>query len=139
MTVSEKMIEAATRADAEFAGRTFDGLSGHEKTRYRERAKLMLEASIGVGAAKVKPLEWEQIMSPREDGPAEPTGDIEAITMIGEYSVCFDTDEGVTDIPWCCWSPVENIGHFYDFDAAKDAAQADYEARILGALEPTHG
>ena len=47
MSVSEKMIEAAARADAEFAGRTFDGLSGHEKTRYRERAALMLAAAMG--------------------------------------------------------------------------------------------
>lgn len=50
MTVSEKMIEAAARADAQFAGRTFDGLSGQEKTRYRQRAALMLAAAMEVEA-----------------------------------------------------------------------------------------
>ena len=82
----------------------------------------------------VKPLEWEAIVSPREDDQPDATGDIEANTMIGEYSVCLDEDDAVSDAPWCCWSPVECIGHFADFDDAKAAAQADYEARIRSAL-----
>ncbi|WP_165909302.1 DUF551 domain-containing protein, partial [Shinella sp. JR1-6] len=83
---------------------------------------------------KVKALEWEDLLSQREDGPAEPTGDIEAATIIGEYSVCLDEDEGVLETPWCAWSPVENIGHFESLEAAKAAAQQDYETRILSAL-----
>lgn len=43
---SEEQIEAAARADAEYAGRTFDALSSADKTRFRERAKLMLEAAL---------------------------------------------------------------------------------------------
>ena len=102
---------------------------------------LHLEAALtaayaAMPAGVVKPLEWHAITSPREDGPPEPTGDIEANTMIGEYSVCFDEDEAVAGTPWCCWSPVECVGHFADFEAAKSAAQADYSARIMSALEP---
>jgi hypothetical protein len=85
----------------------------------------------------VKPLEWSELTSPREDGPAEPTGDIEAITLIGEFSVCFDDDEAVASTPWCCWGPHANIGHFADFDEAKAAAQADYAASIISALDPS--
>lgn len=43
--VTEKMIEAAARADAAHAGRTFDALSGADKKRFLERAQLMLEAA----------------------------------------------------------------------------------------------
>ena len=86
------------------------------------------------GEVKIKPLEWTGLLSPREDGPAEPTGDIEAATLIGEYSVCLDEDEGVSETPWCAWSPVENIGHFESLEAAKAAAQSDYETRIRSAL-----
>ena len=50
---SEKKIEAAARADAEYAGRTFDALSSAEKTRFRERAKLMLEAALSTDAEPV--------------------------------------------------------------------------------------
>lgn len=84
--------------------------------------------------AVVKPLEWRDLTSPREDGPSEPTGDVEAYTMIGEYSVCFDDDEDMMHAPWCCWSPNECVGHFADFDEAKAAAEADYRTRILSAL-----
>ena len=92
--------------------------------------------SASPAGVKPKPLEWEPILSPREDGPSEATGDIEANTMIGEYSVCFDEDEAMSDTPWCCWSPVECIGHFADFEAAKSSAFADYSARIMSATEP---
>lgn len=95
-----------------------------------------LEAQLAE-RVKVKKLGWEELTSPREDGPAELTGDLEATTMIGEYSVCFDSDEEVADTPWCCWGPIENIGHFADMDAAKAAAQADFERRTLSVLEAT--
>jgi hypothetical protein len=86
------------------------------------------------GGVVVKGLEWREITSPREDGPAEPTGDVEANTMIGEYSVCFDSDEDVADSPWCAWAPDECIGHFADPAEARAAAQTDFEARILSTL-----
>lgn len=100
-----------------------------------EYAVIPLYAAPQPAAVKVKPLEWVEITSPREDGAPEATSDVEACTMIGEYSVCFDEDEAVSDTPWCCWSPVECIGHFDNFEAAKAAAQSDYEKRILSALE----
>ena len=87
---------------------------------------------------EVKPLEWQELASPREDGPQEPTGDIEAVTMIGEYSVCVDDDavaDGGPDWRWCVWSPVENLGHFGDLAEAQAAAQAHYRARILSAIQ----
>lgn len=51
--VNKKMIEAAARADAAFAGRTFDALSGADKKRFLERAKLMLEAALSTDADPV--------------------------------------------------------------------------------------
>lgn len=81
----------------------------------------------------VKPLEWRECTSQREDGPPEPIGEWEAPTLIGEYSVTFDPDEDVKDYPWCAFGP-ESIGHFADPDEAKSEAQADYETRIRSAL-----
>jgi hypothetical protein len=46
MMVSEAMIEASARADAAYAGRTFDALASADKVRFTERAKLMLEAAL---------------------------------------------------------------------------------------------
>lgn len=88
-------------------------------------------------SATVKPLEWREITSPREDGPSEPTGDVEADTLIGCYSVVIDEqaeEEGGADWKWCAWTPFGSLGHFGNLDEAKAEAQADYEARIMSAL-----
>lgn len=78
----------------------------------------------------VKALDWYELTSPREDGPAEPTGDWEASCGFGEYSVCFEQDEEMAETPWCAWSPDRNIGNFSSLEKAKAAAQTDYEDRI---------
>ena len=103
----------------------------------RKQIRAALTAALSIRQGGVKALEWVNVTSPREDGPAEPTGDIEAATMIGEYSICLDDDEGVAETPWCCWGPNENIGHFGDLNEAKAAAQADFNTRILSALTST--
>jgi hypothetical protein len=89
-------------------------------------------------AIAVMPLEWDDLTNAREDGPAEPTGDIEALTMIGEYSICYDAaavEDSGDDWAWCLWSPIENLGHFGTIEAAKLVAQADYETHIRSAIE----
>lgn len=48
--VSQEMVEAAARADASYAGRTFDALASSDKVRFTERAKLMLEAALAASS-----------------------------------------------------------------------------------------
>lgn len=85
---------------------------------------------------RIKPLEWVEGRNPREDGPSEPTGDWEADSPFGAYSVDFDDDDWMADHPWCCWTPTDSLGHFPEVGEAKAAAQADYESRIRSALLP---
>lgn len=74
-----------------------------------------------MSGAKVKPLEWEMFWK-QDEGRRET-----AKTVLGEtYHV---SSEG-----W--WFPLWNLNECDGIDAAKAAAQADYEARILSALEP---
>jgi ribosomal protein L37AE/L43A len=87
---------------------------------------------------RVRELEWHEETSAREDGPREPTGDWSAATPIGEYSVVIDEgaiEDAGPDWTYCAWSPDENLGHFGTLAEAKAAAQQDYSARILSALE----
>lgn len=100
-------------------------------------AELEAEVERLRAAPKVKPLEWREVTSPREDGPPEPTGEVEADTLIGCYSISIDgaaVDEGGVGWKWSAWTPFDSLGHFGDLDEAKSAAQADYEARVLSAL-----
>lgn len=62
------------------------------------------------GSVTVKKLDWDEVNSPREDGPSEPTGDLEAGSPIGTYSIVIDADEDVALSPWCVWAPDENLG-----------------------------
>ena len=83
---------------------------------------------------EVKALEWQEITSPRE------VGDIEADTAVGVYSIAIDDaaiEESGPDWKWDAWTPHENLGHFGDLEAAKAAAQADFDARIRSALAPS--
>ena len=97
----------------------------------------MSEISTKLEAAglRVTPLEWEESLSPREDGPAEPTGGWTAYCYFGEYSVDFDSDDEMAAYPWCVWAPDGSLGHFAEVDEAQAAAEADYTSRILAALE----
>ncbi|WP_368649656.1 hypothetical protein [Brucella intermedia] len=69
----------------------------------------------------VKKLEWENSA---------------AQTQFGEYTIVFDEDEEMHETPYCAFSPNDNIGHYENEEAAKAAAQADYEARVMSAIEP---
>lgn len=80
---------------------------------------------------KVKALEWEERTSPREDGPAETTGDWTGIGILGAgYGVYIFEDH--YEVTREDGEFVES--HLGDLDEAKAAAQADYEKRILSAL-----
>ncbi len=80
------------------------------------------------GAVKVKPLEWKD----------ERNCECSAETVIGTYEVGFDDGwwaqlEG--GVKWD-WNPPYDPRSYEGPSAAKAAAQADYERRILAALEP---
>ncbi|QRG06148.1 hypothetical protein EZH22_24695 [Xanthobacter dioxanivorans] len=78
------------------------------------------------GAVKVKALEWVKCHA-----------GYSAEVPFGEYGCDLDQDEEVALYPWICSSPEDILGHCETLDEAKAAAQADYERRILAALEPT--
>lgn len=125
MIITDEMVITARKAYMRHEGDAVSAL----------RAALTAALATVPGESGVKELEWYELTSPREDGPAEPTGDWEASTLIGEYSVTIDTDDDVKDYPWCAWG-VESIGHFATCDEARTAAQADFERRIRSALQP---
>jgi len=87
---------------------------------------------------EIKPLEWEEVTSQREDGPPEPIGEYVASTPFGSYYI--DMYFGSDSYGWSANFEASYVeGSDKDNpDAAKDAAQRDYEARILSALLPTH-
>lgn len=123
---SEKQIEAA----AIVIDQAPDGCNAYDIASKALAAAEQAEPAPAArsGAVKVKPLEW-----------AESThGIFIAKTPVGAYEVGFDDgwwaqlDSAST---WE-WEP-ENDPRSYDGPfAAKDAAQADFESRILAALEP---
>ena len=93
---------------------------------------------------RVKPLVWEDY--PADDGPVIS----KAVTLYGTYFIVDDTDDfsglylelvSHDDARWwqhvrsTCEILMEKI-HDDDLLPIKAAAQADYEARILAALEP---
>jgi hypothetical protein len=75
--------------------------------------------------AVVKPLEWDEDTSPREDGPSDAAGDWSVWTFLGELAVNFDTDEEMAQTPYCAWTVDGSLGHFGTLDEAKAAVQAD--------------
>lgn len=83
---------------------------------------------------KVKPLVWDALETDRGDGSHEPTGDWEAVTPFTVYSINmgFASDSYIWDV---YTGEADHVGCYDDPDTAKAAAQADYEARILSALE----
>ena len=91
-----------------------------------EEAASMLRAMKG--RVRVKPLEWRSIGRDRV-----------AKTMIGEYVVSLDVFQvGGTAYLWVA-GQVDGDDHHSEhknMQAAKAAAQADYAARILAALDP---
>ena len=93
-------------------------------------------ASLPVQGVQVKELQWRELTSPREDGHGEPNGDWEAQTPFGFYEI--EMVEGPGIVVWGLTFGIEEEyigGDHASPDAAKVAAQSDYETRILGALE----
>jgi hypothetical protein len=70
---------------------------------------------------KVKPLEWTQ----------EDNGDVIAESVAGWYHI------GLPHETWSLTTPQGDVLSFDGLEAAKAAAQADYEARIRAALAPS--
>jgi len=83
---------------------------------------------------RVKPLEWEETFQDRGDGSSELSG-WEAETP--GFSVFYTIEIEVSGFLLRRQDlDVTELGAFTDPDEAKAAAQADYEQRILSALEP---
>ena len=105
----------------------------------------MADAALAeIGGVRVVPLEWED--HPADDGPVMS----KAEALHGTYFIVDDTDDfsglyvqliSHDKAQWwqhvrsTCETLVENV-HSDDLGPLKAAAQADYEARVLAALEP---
>jgi hypothetical protein len=102
-----------------------------------ERAEAQL-ATARADAVRVKPLVWHQVNALFND-------EWMANALGGAFHIAPDEDSacGAWIMQWTichedfCMSYGGAISLHVDAEAAKAAAQADYEARILAALEPT--
>lgn len=128
MEITEKMIEAA-----------YTGLAEH-RDLYVDRKDVMAILASVLSAApvavKVRELEWKEIYADRGDGQSDFTGEWGASCILGVYainiSICGDMHA-----PWELFDADNGkIGNFDTMDAAKAAAQADYERRVMSSLEP---
>ena len=85
-------------------------------------------------AVRVKPLVWVETFEDRGDGLSEHNGGYESASVLGFYEIGMGF--GSDAYYWSVCDPNYNeIGSFEDPSYAKSAAQADYEARILAALD----
>jgi hypothetical protein len=84
----------------------------------------------------VKSLNWDAVEVDRGDGSSDMTGTITAESAFGQYVI--DLGWGSDCYYWSTQSPdgFDLGSDFEDQDRAKAAAQADYTARILVALDP---
>jgi hypothetical protein len=87
----------------------------------QSRAEAVLRAlrANGLVVGKVKPLDWSD----------EGNGEFIAVSAVGWYHI------GLPALTWNLTLPSGRIPSFHDLEAAKAAAQADYEARIRGAIK----
>ncbi len=117
-----------------------------KRARFINRLDATDEAAAMLRAMKgraVKPLEWQD--HPACDGPVL----AKAVTLLGTYFIVDDTDDfsglyldliSHDDARW--WQSVRATsthieeGWRGDVESLKNKAQADYDARILAALEP---
>ena len=102
-----------------------------------EKAEAERDAAMA-GAVRVRPLVWAEVCERRsdEDPREEHTGGYEADCGFGAYVI--DIGFGSDCYYWSVMSPDQfDIGSDFDNpEAAKAAAQADYDARILAAIQP---
>lgn len=100
-----------------------------------------LRALSSVHAVKVKPLVWESASK----GAWGDQNTERAAAFGGWYYMMDDQDssagavfsEFVMSDDDACTSSAREVYHGYCYEAAKTAAQSDYEARILAAIEVT--
>jgi hypothetical protein len=128
MTIIQALIERFERAVAANGYRTRDEISEREYETARSALLSYLattepgkpESGVLAVAVKVKPLLWEDEL----DISRAQTN------LVACYSVWDVGDH------WEC-SLLD--GKFKDVDAAKAAAEADYEQRVMSALQPVQG
>ena len=84
----------------------------------------------------VKPLVWTEVEVDRGDGSTDLTGGLEADSPFGAFVI--DLGWGSDCYYWSIQSPEgDDLGsNFEDALYAKAAAQADYTARVISALDP---
>jgi len=90
--------------------------------------------SATAGVPVVRGLEWRQLTSPREDGPSDLIAGWESDCVVGTYIIKDDGAEWwlhLADL-----FDVQQVGRSSDPDLLRNVAQADYEQRILSALNP---
>lgn len=109
-----------------------------EASRYAKALDKAREREAEVLSTGVKPLEWEETHTRRseEDPTTEWNGGFEADSALGYYKI--NMGFGSDAYYWAVTNPLgDDVGSaFEDPSYAKAAAQADYERRILSALEP---
>jgi len=125
MTIPDEAVQAAARKDAEMSGRTFDALSASEKKRYLLRSQEQLTAALPfLTGVKVKALEWAGY----GDGLKSSAFGVSAFYGISG-------SPGNWTVTWPGEDRYIHTSGFKTQIEAKAAAQADYEARILSAIE----
>jgi len=151
MQVTEKQIEAAARAIMldDICGLIVAGkrVLCDDESAYDDDALVCLcrrQARAAIKAMQapvVKPLEWGYVTVPGGWMPET----YQADTVCGLYQV-FAYDDSAVGAVFAEWAndsahfgmkQARSIARVHDFDAAKAAAQADFERRILSALEPS--
>lgn len=91
------------------------------------------------GGVKVKALEWEETLGRYPSRPVIDREDFDPTEIVHwaaglNWSIAVEYDPFTGGSPWTWVSGGKVMGHFDTVEAAKDAAQADYERRILSAL-----
>lgn len=128
MTVTKEMVQAFL----DFIKEDTWAYCGEEGKQYYHidglvNVEAALEAAFAAvpgPSVKVKPLEWK-------DAPVPPSGECLASSVVGLY--CIPHGSGIFHLRF---RDSIALGDFSTLDAAKAAAQADYEARIMAAIEP---
>lgn len=99
-------------------GHTEELSKPHPEYQWLREASALPHLPQGVG---VKELEWRQ----------EDNGDFIAESIVGWYHI------GLPHRMWNLTKPIGEVFSFWTLDEARASAQADYDARILSALEPS--
>lgn len=83
-------------------------------------------------AGIVKPLEWRQLTSPRDDGPPEPIAEWEADCIIGTYII--KDDGGEWWLHLADLFDTRQVSRSDDPDILRTVAHADFADRILSQI-----